>query len=370
MSWIRGIVKTTSDSTEPKVSPRTAKRNKLQEERLQRARQRDRLKKQLKSVQEAKDAADLAEAELLALDPEIFEGTIEDIDVSEDILNESIGEAMAEAFEDENGTDAEKAMDKLGSIKVPFDKEDLEFWFSELEGQLEVIGVKSQWLKRIALQQFLPVEIRSEVKSLLKLTKANCGDDIYKRIKVKLMELFGQKPEDAYIRAKNRVMTGKPSQLGKLILEDLCDKDKKLDGCCCAKTVWGMYRENLPVVVRNHIAEMAFNKDTFKEVFTKSDQVFDSNRGPDNSAKQVAAVSDKSEKSVAAVQRSKNKSQRNKNQGGDQKSQSKDKDKDKKPVAKVNDEGLCRIHAKWKKDANFCAAPWACSMKDVWKSPQ
>ena len=33
----------------------------------------------------------------------------------------------------------------------------------------------------------------------------------------------------------------------------------------------------------------------------------------------------------------------------------------------INDEGLCRIHAKWKKDANFCAAPWGCKMKNVYK---
>ena len=39
-----------------------------------------------------------------------------------------------------------------------------------------------------------------------------------------------------------------------------------------------MYREALPVVVRNHIAELKFSKETYKEVFKKSDQVFDSNQ--------------------------------------------------------------------------------------------
>ena len=55
MSWI-GALK--GKKSEPEVSPRTAKRNKLQAERLQRAQQRDRLKKQLKAVQEAKEAAE------------------------------------------------------------------------------------------------------------------------------------------------------------------------------------------------------------------------------------------------------------------------------------------------------------------------
>ena len=28
------------------------------------------------------------------------------------------------------------------------------------------------------------------------------------------------------------------------------------------------------------------------------------------------------------------------------------------------------MHAKWKDNANFCAAPWACKMKNVWRAPQ
>ena len=89
MSWLSGLKGTTSSKPpEPKVSPRTAKRNKLQEERLQRAHQREKLRKQLKSAQEAKEAADLAEAELFALDPEIFVGGESTGEISESILDE------------------------------------------------------------------------------------------------------------------------------------------------------------------------------------------------------------------------------------------------------------------------------------------
>ena len=52
-----------------------------------------------------------------------------------------------------------------------------------------------------------------------------------------------------------------------------------------------MYREALPVVVRNHIAEMKFSKETYKEVFKKSDQVFDSNQSTQPVRSSVAAVS-------------------------------------------------------------------------------
>ena len=197
------------------------------------------------------------------------------------------------------------------------------------------------------------------------------------------MDLFGQKPEDAYVKAKNRVMTGKPSQLGKALLEDLCKKDKKLDGCCCSNIVWGMYREALPVVVRNHIAEMPFNKDSFKDVFTKSDQVFDSNKASDNSSRPVASVSTPAtaQSEVAAVQgQSKNKGQGNKNKNKN-KGQGQGKNNGQNGGQKngqgetatktpINDDGHCRIHAKWKENATFCAAPWGCKMKNVYKAPQ
>ena len=74
MSWFGALKGQSTSKPPPEVSPRTAKRKKLQEERLHRAHQREKVKKQLKAVQEAREAADLAEAELFALDPEIFAG--------------------------------------------------------------------------------------------------------------------------------------------------------------------------------------------------------------------------------------------------------------------------------------------------------
>ena len=95
MSWFGYKAPSSSNQTEQNVSPRTAKRNKLQAERLQRAQQREKLRKQLKSAQEAKEAADLAEAELFALDPTIFEADLDE-QASEDILDETEEETMAE----------------------------------------------------------------------------------------------------------------------------------------------------------------------------------------------------------------------------------------------------------------------------------
>ena len=161
--------------------------------------------------------------------------------------------------------------------------------------------MKSQWTKRIALQRCLPAEIKQEVKSLMIIKKGQAGNDIYKKIKNELLDLFGPKPEDAYNRAKNRVMTGKPSQLGKALINDICRCPIKLQSECCSQIIWGMYREALPVVIRNHIAEMEFNKNTYKQIFQKSDQVYDSNKSTQPVKSTVAAVSSHAGTEVAAA---------------------------------------------------------------------
>ena len=186
-----------------------------------------------------------------------------------------------------------------------------------------------------------------------------------------------------YIGAKNRILTGKPSQLGKLLINDLCKGDVKLQGCHCNDIVWGMFREALPVLVRNHIADLTFTKETYKEVFKKADQVWDSNRAPDPlPTKQVAAATANSSpktQEVAAVQRNGQggqKPKKNKNQSGNQGQGNKNNQSGQnrgtgtQPKTHVNEDGHCRIHAKWKDNATFCAAPWACKMKNVWKAPQ
>ena len=53
-----------------------------------------------------------------------------------------------------------------------------------------------------------------------------------------------------------------------------------------------MFRDALLIVVRNHNAELSFNKDTYKTIFTTADQVFDSNQSSEPiQPRQVAATS-------------------------------------------------------------------------------
>ena len=391
MSWLGGYNSKPSTSAQADLAEaREAKRKKLEAEKAQRAARRDQLRKQLLAAQEAQEEATQAINELLEIDPDIFnvEGEIQE--VSEDILDDS---DMAD-FDVENETDGKSALDKLGSVKCDFSKDDIEFWFTELESQLEIIEVKSQWTKRIALQRFLPAEIKQEVKSLLLVQKAQSGTDIYKRIKTELINLFGSKPEDSYIKAKNRVMTGKPSQLGKLLVDDICKDCKvKLAAGCCAKVVWGMFREALPVVIRNHIAEMTFTKDTYLQIFRKCDQIYDSNQTTQVKGS-VAAVSHStptstSDPEVAAIRGRGNRGGRGRGggrggRGGGSTTANappppttttttttpKGNTGPKHATAKGDNDKLCKIHYKWGENGAYCAAPWKCPMKNIYKAPQ
>ena len=158
-----------------------------------------------------------------------------------------------------------------------------------------------------------------------------------------------------------------------------------MDGCCCKKIVWAMFRENLPVVIRNHIAEQTFDKDTYKQIFAMADKIHTSNQAAEPPAlarPTVAAV--KAEQAatanVAAV--APRKPQRNKNAGGGKPpkpqaaSTATTPSTSSKPkgtrhaTARGKDEDLCKIHFLWGVNGNYCAAPWKCPMKDVFKAPQ
>ena len=138
-----------------------------------------------------------------------------------------------------------------------------------------------------------------------------------------------------------------------------------------------MYREALPVVIRNHIADMDFNKTTYKAVFQKADQVWDSNQVSEPvQARPVAAATVSTTQEVAAVQnknqsqkKNKNKMNQNPSQGSQSQNHSQGQSQA-KGQTKEKSEDLCRIHAKWKENANFCSAPWMCKMKNIYKAPQ
>merc|ERR1711951_302057 len=142
---------------------------------------------------------------------------------------------------------------------------------------MDLVQIRSQWLKRQVLSSKLEPVVKAEVKDLLIKKKSEAGNNIYKVLKYRLLELFGPKQEDAYEEAVGLVLTGKPSALAKRLVVLLCDSKKPLQGCCCAKVVSALWKKQLPAVVRAAIAGMNLATD-LDDILRKADDVFASQR--------------------------------------------------------------------------------------------
>ena len=189
-------------------------------------------------------------------------------------------------YDAENKEDGEKAQDSARHIKVEFDGNDIRFWFSELEGEMMMAGVNKQWLKKTVLQRNLPVKVKEDVKAYLSLPQDEAGATIYLTIKKELLRIYAPKPQDNYLKALSRTMVGLPSQLGKQIINDICRKSPKLEGCCCPQAANAIWSNALPVNIRAHISNMDFTKDSYVEIFEAADKVYLSSKQVN-----VAAVS-------------------------------------------------------------------------------
>ena len=95
---------------------------------------------------------------------------------------EAAAEAAARAampdivdFDVEDGVDGEKAQDHARSIKVNFNQADIRFWFSQIEDEMSMATIKSQWLKRSVLARNLPDKQKEDVKAYLTLPKTQAG---------------------------------------------------------------------------------------------------------------------------------------------------------------------------------------------------
>ena len=186
-------------------------------------------------------------------------------------VNQAAGMANYDA---EEKNDGEKATEHARAVKVEFDANDIKFWFAQLEDEMTMASVGSQWLKKTVLQRNLPVKQKEDVKALLTLQKADAGQNIYLRIKNELIRIYAPKPSDSYRKALTRTMTGLPSQLGYQLVDDVCKKSSKMDGCCCAGAVLALWSDKLPVSIRAHTSNMTFSKDTYKAVFEAADKVY------------------------------------------------------------------------------------------------
>ena len=144
MSWYDRLKSQPSTST----SDRDTKRKELESSRLLRAKKREDRKKELQALLESRQSSEEAIKDLLDIDLEVFAGeelTEEEINTLLDSSTDSSSCSSTELimdFDRQNEDDDEKAMDNLRTVLCPFNKEDIEFWFSQLEDQLTLIGVK------------------------------------------------------------------------------------------------------------------------------------------------------------------------------------------------------------------------------------
>ena len=113
---------------------------------------------------------------------------------------ESDFEEVNMAFDTENGTDADGAQAKMGSIKTVFDPKDPEFFFLDLEAAMAFIGIKSQYTKQICLMSLLPPEVKRELKATIKASTNNNG---YKKLKDAIAYFCGDSANCPWVKRIN-----------------------------------------------------------------------------------------------------------------------------------------------------------------------
>ena len=284
--------------------------------------------------------------------------------------------------------DAARALEASGRIALQINLEDISFWFSNLESEMLLAGVGSQWLKLSVLRKNLPVKQREDVKSLLRLKKSEAGRTPYYDTKMQLIRIYEVKAKDRFKKALSRVLTGLPSQLGNQLIEDVCKNGVKLRGCCCADVVHALWTNQLPVAVNNHISNMDFTFESYLQVFDAADKVFLSSRtlpavaavaaphpgysiaadeqSPLNTAFQAAAISAPPKKNNRPW-KNKNKNQQNSQDSAQNEGQGQNKNQKprKGPRHSSNPpHSCCDNHFVHGDQAYFCQAPFKCPWKN------
>ena len=297
---------------------------------------------------------------------------------------------VAVNYDIEEKEDGEKAADQARHIKIDFSTSDIRFWFAQLEDEMVMASVGSQWLKKTVLQRNLPIKQKEDVKAFLTLQKAQAGPHLYLDIKTELIRIYAQKPCDSYRKALTRTMVGLPSQLGYQIVDDVCKKPVKLVGCCCPAAVQALWFMQLPIGIRGHISNMDFTADTYKNIFEAADQNFLSSRQvsvaavatPASLDETLPAFSSQNQPSeVAATStrgRGNGRGQRNQNRGGSGRSgtnrggqnrggrnnQGQGRSQRGPRHASSPPESCCDRHYVHGDQAWYCLAPLTCPWKD------
>ena len=95
-------------------------------------------------------------------------------------------------------------------------------------------GVKSQWLKRVVLENLLPADIAASCNDLFGLRKSEWPNDQlpYYECKKKLLKTHGPQPEDDFGKAIKMTLVGLPSDTAKRIRDLMCPGQPKFKNVC------------------------------------------------------------------------------------------------------------------------------------------
>ena len=232
-------------------------------------------------------------------DEEVVEGLVVGVPVGSKVKADPPNQPIRMVnYDQQNEADEAGAIQNARDVKLPFNKHDVKLWFSLVESKMQFAGLKNQWSKRRVLIQLIPTEFHSDFRQYLQMQEDEAGNDSYYTLKKAIIKQFGPKKADNFDKAISRVMTGTPSQLGRQILADICPAVRPLNGCHCEDIVLGIWRRSLPQAVRNQIADMDFNKNTYMAVFDKADDVWAANKA---SVSVVSALSKSAGASAAAA---------------------------------------------------------------------
>ena len=179
-------------------------------------------------------------------------------------------------FEDQDFDDDAEAWKK--ELKLKFDPHDVPYWFNSVESTLKKYGINKQWSRKDAIVPLLPDEVVEECKPILRLPEAEAGR-VYKALKQEIIQLYGPKEEDAFKKAMALRLTTTPSALGKKLIHVICPGTNPFDGCHCARMVFGFWDAQMTPEIKSHLAGLKFNKDTYKDILKKADEVFHANGG-------------------------------------------------------------------------------------------
>ena len=297
-------------------------------------------------------------------------------------------------FDAQDGNDEPGAMREACQRleKVQWDPTDVLFFFTQIESKMKSCGVKSNFTKFQCCIGALPKQVTDQVKPLLRKEESDfTNKDAYLQLKKEVLRIFGPKPSAAVERALGRVLVGKPSDLARALVDDICSK--QLTDCeCCPAVVEALWKRQLSGRIRAGIAGIKFSKDTFNEITQLADDIHDTQSATVAAMKtpsldETQPAIDYPVAEVAAVARGRggrggrgfrgNRGNRG-SRGGAQaptssgtQSSTQNQNPSSRRGTKHPDlpsgDGAryCNLHYRWGRGAHFCSEPATCPWKDI-----